>query len=130
MADPDEEELEPITPMLCQGLLRAAFPGAKLTSSGVVGRRMSYNAEFSEFHVTIMTPDDGVRGKTTVIFRREIKGRKVQHDVKEFQQDEPDELGAWTRLSRGRVLGVMIALQQALEEPQLGSPEAKPIWSD
>lgn len=128
--DDDDDDQGQITPSLCQGLLRAAFPGIELKSSGAIGRRLAYNAEFGEFHVTITTPDEGVAGKTIGVFRREVRGRKIQHEVEEFKQDEVKSLGTWTRLARGRVMGIMIALQQALEEPQLGSPPAKPLWSD
>jgi len=125
MPNPDPT---PITPALVEGVLIDAFPGAELSKSDAIGRRRVFTVAFSEFTLTITTPEHaGMQGKTSFRFRRDIHSQKrrpadrgatvrVRNINKTFAWDEAEDLAREISRSRSYIMGIVMALQQAFSE--------------
>jgi hypothetical protein len=117
-----------IEPSLVEGVLVDAFPGVDLYKSEAIGRRKVFKVEFSEFTLTVTTPEhSGMKGKTSFQFQRRIeytpddpRARKAEILVfrvaKSFNVDEGEQLLTAIRRARGYVMGIVMALQQAFQE--------------
>lgn len=105
-----------------------AFPGVELHKSTAIGRRKVFKVEFSEFTLTVTTPEhSGMRGKTTFMFRRKIHfkpldARARASDVQvfrlqeTFETEQGHELKKRIRWAKSYVLGIIQALQDAFHE--------------
>lgn len=130
------DEPTPITPLLVEGALINAFPGIDIGKSEAIGRKKVFTVSFSEFALTITTPEtSGMRGQTTLMFRRSIQPRVSTHrggpskpllvmnEIKIFEWDQADALASEIQWARGYIMGIVMALSSAFEE-RLGSPRS------
>lgn len=127
MADPTPEPTL-IEPVLVESALIDAFPGVDLYKSTAIGRRRVFKVEFSEFALTVTTPEhSGMKGSTSFLFQRRIdytpddpRARKseilVFRTALTFKVDEWEELLQAIRRARGYVMGIVMALQVAFRE--------------
>jgi hypothetical protein len=116
-----------IDPVLVESVLINAFPGTDILKSSAVGRRRVFIAEFSEFKLTVTTPEtSGMRKPTTVAFRRSIEFQqgaggsrtvKVFNLNKSFKHDDPDGFMQEVRRARAYCMGIVMALSEAFNDP-------------
>ena len=117
-----------IEPVLVESALLDGFPGVDLYKGDAIGRRKVYKVEFTEFSLTITTPEhSGMKDKTSFQFQRRIESipedkRARKSDIlvfriaKTFAHDEGEALMTEIRRAKSYVLGIVIALQSAFEE--------------
>lgn len=128
----------PIDPSLVEGALLDSFPGVQIDKSEAIGRRKVYKVEFSEFTLTVSTPETAVmKGDTTLMFRRVISfkhdPRDRPHNVqvftvsKSYKVDDSEGLLREIRWARSYIMGIVMALSQAFSEA-LGSPDRGTLW--
>jgi hypothetical protein len=123
---PDSDDL--ITPEFAEVLVTAAFPGAHVKKGTGIGRRITFNVEFGEFHLSVYTPEGAnMKKDTTVVFRRTIKSKVILHEKHALTYDDAAGLAKAVKQARARVMGVFFALKSVLEPPE---PERADIMGD
>jgi len=123
---------------MIQGALIDSFPGVRIDKSEAIGRRKVYKIEFSEFSLTISTPEDAaMKGDTTFMFRRvisvQLDPKDRPHSIqvftvsKSYKVGDSEELLQAIHWARGYIMGIVMALSQAFNE-NIGSPTRGSIW--
>lgn len=121
---------EPIYPARVKGYLMDLFPGVHVVEESSLGRRRVYRLQFSEFTLSVTTPEtEGMAKSTTFAFRREVGGKRVLAKTKTFEHT--DWLGLRGHIDRARsyVMGLIEAMSDAFSD-HLGSPLADIFGED
>jgi hypothetical protein len=124
----DADDRTTITPIFVEVALGAAFPGARIDKGTGIGRKVTFNAEFGEFHLSVYTPEEeGMKGKTTYVFRRTVNKRVVSNIRSTHEYDDTEGLAQAIKHARAIVMGIYVALQSVLETP---APERADLLGD